>query len=170
MTANNNNNNMQKETTRRGFVVGVTAFVSAAMTISLAAQPALAMPMITTDEFGMIIRDSPLSIQVVEFSGPKSETVIVRLVDGSSFGLKDIIESSTDPRSPLKVVAECREGNIQTKFINYESILANAPKKKKMYTNERVQIAYEKELAKKERMKQDEIERLAAVAKMGLKE
>ena len=67
------------------------------------------IPMITTSEFLTIVRDSARSIQRVEFSGPKGETVQVRLIDGTVFGLNDVVESSTDPRSPLKVQAACRE-------------------------------------------------------------
>ena len=69
------------------------------------------VPMLTLDEFLIILRDSARSIQRVEFSGPKAETVRVRLIDGTVFGIKDIIESPTDPRSPLKVQAACREFN-----------------------------------------------------------
>jgi hypothetical protein len=149
---------------RKGFVA--SALATAFMIGNV--QPALAIPMVTADELGIIMRDSPMSIKVVEFSGPKSETVTVRLVDGTSFGVKDIIESSTDPRSPLKVAASCRENRVLSKFVDYESILATSPKKKKLYTNERVQLAAEKEQAKKLRMEQDEIERLEALRKMGL--
>ena len=149
---------------RKGFVASALA---AAFMIGNV-QPALAIPMVTADELGIIMRDSPMSIKVVEFSGPKSETVTVRLVDGTAFGVKDIVESSTDPRSPLKVAANCRENRVQSKFVDYESVLATSPKKKKLYTNERVQLAAEKELAKKLRMEQDEVERLEALAKMGL--
>lgn len=67
------------------------------------------VPMLSLDEFLVILRDSARSIQRVEFSGPRGETVRVRLIDGTAFGIKDIIESPTDPRSPLKVQAACRE-------------------------------------------------------------
>ena len=125
-----------------------------------------AIPMISSDEFAIVLRDSSLSIQQVEFSGPKGETVIVRLVDGTTFGIKDVIESSVDPRSPLKIAAACRESGVKTKFVELESILANAPRKKKMYTNQRVQDAAEKEREKQERMRQDEEERIRQVQKM----
>ena len=69
------------------------------------------VPMLSLDEFLIILRDSARSIQRVEFSGPQAETVRVRLIDGTVFGIKDIIESPTDPRSPLKVQAACREFN-----------------------------------------------------------
>ena len=67
------------------------------------------VPMLTTEEFFIIVRDSAKSIQRVDFSGPKSETVRVLLIDGTVFGISDVVESSTDPRSPLKVQAACRE-------------------------------------------------------------
>jgi len=119
--------------------------------------------MASFDEFETVLRDSPLSIQVVEFSGQKSETVVVKLVDGTVFGIKDIIESPSDPRSPLKVVASCREANVKTKFVDLEALLAGSPKKKKLYTNERVQKAYEASAAQKERIRLDELDRLAQV-------
>ncbi|CAJ1927758.1 unnamed protein product [Cylindrotheca closterium] len=128
-------------------------------------QSSLAIPLITVDEFGVILRDSPLSVQIVEFAGPKAETITVKLVDGTTFGLKDIVESSTDPRSPLKVAASCRESGVKTKFVDLESLLTKTPKKK-LYTNQRVQDAQAKEKAKAERIRQDEEDRLAAVAKM----
>lgn len=128
-------------------------------------QSSLAIPLITVDEFGVILRDSPLSVQIVEFAGPKAETITVKLVDGTTFGLKDIVESSTDPRSPLKVAALCRESGVKTKFVDLEALLTKTPKKK-LYTNQRVQEAQAKEKAKDERIRQDEEERLAAVAKM----
>ena len=144
---------------RRAFVFsGAAAFTSA---FFIQNEPALAIPMITTDEFRIILRDSAQTIKVVEFTGPKSETVTVKLVDGTSFGISDVVESAVDPRSPLKISALCRENLVATKFATLEAALAGAPKKKKMYTNERVQIAAEKEKARKERMEADEAERLA---------
>ncbi len=129
-----------------------------------------AIPMISSDDFSILLRDSSLSIQVVEFSGPKSEAVTVRLVDGTTFGIKDVIESSTDPRSPLKLAAACRESGVKTKFIDLESILAGAPKKKKLYTNQRVQEAQEKEREREERIRRDEEERLEQLGKLELDE
>jgi hypothetical protein len=133
---------------------------------TLSQNSANAIPMITSDEFDIVLRDSALSIQQVEFSGPRSETVIVKLVDGTAFGIKDVIESSVDPRSPLKVAAACRESGVKTKFVELESILAGTPKKKKLYTNQRVQDAAEKEREKEERIRQDEEERIRQVKKM----
>ena len=139
------------------------SFVAATTGLFSFQQSAVAIPMATFDEFGTVLRDSPLSIQVVEFSGPRSETVVVKLVDGTVFGIKDIIESPSDPRSPLKVVASCREANVKTRFVDLEAVLAASPRKKKMYTNERVQKAYELQAAQKERMRLDELDRLAQV-------
>lgn len=122
--------------------------------------------MVSPDEFNIILRDSARSIRVVEFTGPKSETITVRLVDGSSFGIKDIIESSVDPRSPLKISAACRENKVPTKFPELEALLANqSPSKKKIYSNSRVAEAAAKEKDKKIRMEQDEVDRLAALYK-----
>jgi hypothetical protein len=149
---------------RRDVIFGLTAALVPLGLMGI--QPANAIPMVTADEFFILIRDSALSVQVVEFSGPKSETVVVRLVDGTSFGIKDIIESPVDPRSPLKVAAECRENNVKTRFVDFESVLAKAPRKSKLYTNQRVQDAAEKEREKMERMRQDEEERLAALLRM----
>jgi hypothetical protein len=155
-------NNLEMQSSRRGFLAGAGALTGAA----IFSKSALAIPMVTVDELGIILRDSPMSIRVVEFSGSKSETVIVRLVDGTSFGVKDVIESATDPRSPLKVSAACRENRVKTKFVDLEAMLTTAPKKKKMYTNQRVQEAAEKEREKAARMRLDEEERLEALSKM----
>ncbi len=133
-------------------------------------QSAMAIPMASVEEFSSILRDSPFSIDVVEFSGPRSETVIVKLVDGTVFGIKDVIESPSDPRSPLKIVATCRDANVKTKFVDLEAVLAASPKKKKMYTNERVQKAYELQAAQKERIRLDELDRLAQVEAQEAKE
>jgi len=151
------------ESNLRRTIFGGAAFLTGA---SLFQKAASAIPMISSDEFAIVLRDSALSIQQVEFSGPKSETVIVKLVDGTTFGIKDVIESSVDPRSPLKLSAACRESGVKTKFVELESILANAPKKKKMYTNQRVQDAAEKEREKLERMRQDEEDRIRQLQKM----
>ena len=149
---------------RMGEVVGIT--MSTTLPMLSFPQSSSAIPMVSMDEFGIILRDSPLSVEVVEFSGPKSETVLVKLVDGTTFGIKDIVESATDPRSPLKVAAACREEGVKTKFVDLEAILATAPKKKKLYTNQRVQEAQEKERARLERIQKDEENRLAQLAKM----
>ena len=153
---------------RREALLGIAAFVTPAITMGV--HPAFAIPMVSVDEFYLLLRDAALSVEVVEFTGPKSETVTVRLVDGTTFGIKDVIESPTDPRSPLKVSAACRENGVKTRFVNLESILAKAPKRKKMYTNQRVQDANEKEREKRERIQRDEEERLAALRKLEAQE
>lgn len=158
-----NNNVVVVESNVRRTIFGGAAFLTVA---SLFQKAAYAIPMISSDEFAIVLRDSALSIQQVEFSGPKGETVMVKLVDGTTFGIKDVIESSVDPRSPLKLAAACRESGVKTKFVELESILANAPKKKKMYTNQRVQDAAEKEREKQERMRQDEEDRIRQLQKM----
>jgi hypothetical protein len=122
--------------------------------------------MISSAQFDILLRNSARSVKQVEFSGPKSETVTVRLMDGTAFGIKDVIESSVDPRSPLKIAATCRENLVPTKFVDFEAALAAAPKKKKLYANERVLEAAEKEREKKARMQQDEEDRIAALFQM----
>jgi hypothetical protein len=149
----------------RRSVIGGVLFSAASMLYGASAN---AIPMVSADEFSVLLRDSSLSVQVVEFSGPKSETVVVKLVDGTTFGIKDIVESSSDPRSPLKLAAACRESVVKTKFVDLESMLASAPKKKKLYANQRVQDANQKERQKAERMRVDEEERLEQVRKMKL--
>lgn len=130
-------------------------------------QSANALPMITPEEFNTILRDSARSIDVVEFSGPRSENIRVKLVDGTSFGIKDIVESSTDPRSPLKIVATCREYKVRTKFIDLEAALTSTPKKKVVYYNARVQEAAIKEREKEVRIQNDEMNRVAELQRMG---
>jgi len=139
---------------------------AAVLLVNIQTQPAQAMPMVLTEEFEIIARDSARSIQVVEFAGTAGEVVTVRLVDGTVFGLSDVVESSYDPRSPLKVKAICRQFNVPTKFLVLDAVLATTPKKKKVYMNKIVQKAAEKQELKKERMKQDEEERLAALYKI----
>ena len=101
------------------------------------------------------------SVKIVEFSGPQAETATVTLVDGTTFEISDLFESSTDPRSPLRLVATCRSYGVTTKFSELESVIAELSKtgKRKVYMNKRVQEALEKEKEKKERMAQDEVER-----------
>ena len=155
----NDPHTVNDESSRRKFLTGTIGLVS---TVTLLLDPyntanvANAIPMISTNEFNTIIRDSARSIEVVEFSGPKSETVKIILVDGTTIGINDVIESSTDPRSPLKVAAMCKANQIPYKFTNIEAVLNAAPRKKKVYTNERVLQAAEKEKEKAIRMEQDE--------------
>jgi hypothetical protein len=151
--------------------LGCTAATAAAILTSqgalgLETARADAIPMVTTDEFLIILRDSVRSIQVVEFSGPKSETATVKLVDGTVFGIKDVIESPTDPRSPLRIAAYCRENQVPTRFLTIEAALASAPRRKKVYTNQRVAEANEKEKERAARMDADEQARLAELYKM----
>jgi hypothetical protein len=154
----------RSEKRRKFLSTAVSSFAALSTGIFSFQQSAMALPMASVDEFDIILMDSPNSVDVVEFSGPKGETIIVKLVDGTQFGIKDIIESSYDPRSPLKVQAACREAGVKTKSVDLESLLARLDtKKKKMYTNERVQKAYEKEQDKKERMRLDELDRLAEI-------
>ncbi len=157
----NASENDEHSTQRRNFLA--TAFVATATGLFSFQQSAMAMPMASVEEFASILRDSPLSVDVVEFSGPRSETVVVKLLDGTEFGIKDIIESPSDPRSPLKLKAICRDANVRTRFPELEAVLAAAPKKKKLYANERVQKAYELQAAQKERIRLDELDRLAQV-------
>jgi hypothetical protein len=141
------------------------AFLAAGLAAAIAFQaptPAKAdMPMVTADEFNIIMRDSARGITRVEFSGPKSDTVIVRLVDGTAFGIKDVIESSVDPRSPLKIAANCRENKVPTRFVDIEAVLSTTNKRRKKYTNSRVAEADRKEGEKKIRLQEDEENRLA---------
>lgn len=130
--------------------------------------PALAIPSVTISEFEKILKDSARSVEVVEFAGPKSDIVTVRLTDGTTFGISDIVESPTDPRSPLKLVATLRGYKVPCKFMTLENALSGSTttKKKKSYANERVQLAAEKEREKAERMAQDEAERQAELSRM----
>jgi len=105
------------------------------------------------------------SIKIVELSGPKSETALVTLVDGTLFQISDLFESPTDPRSPLKLVATCRSYGVKTQFSSLKNAIAELSekgggKRRKVYMNKRVQEAMEKEKEKKERMAQDEAERI----------
>jgi hypothetical protein len=145
------------EPTRRSFLGStISGIASTATLLALSSAPAVAMPMVSTEEFSTIIRDSARSIEMVEFSGPKSETVVVVLVDGTNFRINDVIESPTDPRSPLKIAAICKANQIPYRFLNIESMLNATPRKKKMYTNARVLEAAEKQKEKEIRMQQDE--------------
>ena len=149
---------------RRGFLTKfVLAATSSSMVLwsdSATAQAASDLPMITTEEFGILLRQSAQAIRVVEFSGPQSETVTVRLVDGTAFGLSDVIESPVDPRSPLKIAAQCRENRVPTQFVALQAALAKAPKRNVLYTNERVLEAAQKEREKQARIQQDELAQL----------
>lgn len=154
-------------------------FISAASaSILVAASPAASnaaseTPSVTLAEFDTILKDSAKSILRVELSGPKSETALIKLVDGTTFTISDLVESSTDPRSPLKLVARCRLYKIpvtNTGLISALSgeggIVGESGRKKKSYMNPRVQEAQKKEAAKRERMAEDERERLEELYNM----
>ena len=121
--------------------------------------------MITTDEFLLVLRDSSRSIAQVDiYNGAR---VVVRLLDGTAFGLNDVVESSTDPRSTLKIAALCREYTVPCKFVDIEMALLNtATTKRKNYANSRVQEANAREKERLERMQQDEQQRLSELARM----
>lgn len=168
----NVNNNI---TRRRSFLSNLLG-ASSALLLLPSASDAVAteiIPSVTSAEFDVILKDSAKSILAVELSGPKSETAIVRLVDGTTFTISDLIESSTDPRSPLKLVARCRLYKIPIKNIGLlsalsgeGSLISNSGKKKKSYMNPRVQEAEKKEKEKRERMAEDERDRLEELYKM----
>lgn len=150
-------------------------FLSASSTLLFipTASNAANIPSVTSAEFDIILKDSAKSIFIVELSGPKSETAIVKLVDGTTFSISDLVESSTDPRSPLKLVARCRLYKVPVKntgllsaLSGETSIISNSGKKTKSYMNPRVQEAEKKEKEKRERMMEDERERLAELYRM----
>jgi len=150
-------------------------FLSASSTLLLlpTTSNAANIPSVTSAEFDIILKDSAKSIFIVELSGPKSETAIVKLVDGTTFSISDLVESSTDPRSPLKLVARCRLYKVPVKntgllsaLSGETSIISNSGKKTKSYMNPRVQEAEKKEKEKRERMMEDERERLAELYRM----
>eukprot|EP00543_Licmophora_paradoxa_P008538 CAMPEP_0202448950 /NCGR_PEP_ID=MMETSP1360-20130828/7742_1 /ASSEMBLY_ACC=CAM_ASM_000848 /TAXON_ID=515479 /ORGANISM="Licmophora paradoxa, Strain CCMP2313" /LENGTH=211 /DNA_ID=CAMNT_0049066743 /DNA_START=194 /DNA_END=829 /DNA_ORIENTATION=+ len=151
---------------RRSMMGAAFASVGILMTTFAAPPPAMAIPMITTTEFEIVLKDSARSIQVVEFAGSAGDTVTARLVDGTVFGISDVVESPTDPRSPLKIAALCRQAKVPTKFMMLEAALTKTTKKKKVYMNSIVQEAAIKEEEKRERMRLDEEDRLAALYKM----
>lgn len=146
------------------FSQAATACVAASLLLT--STPALAIPSVTVSEFEQILQNSVSSVEVVEFAGPKSDIVTVKLVDGTTFGLSDVIESSTDPRSPLKLVATLRSYKVPCKFMTLENALSKTTSKKKNFANERVQLAAQKEKEKALRLAQDEAERQAELAKM----
>lgn len=131
------------------------------------------LPSITVKEFESILRQSARSVRLVEFSGPKSETAIAQLVDGTQFSILGLVESSSDPRSPLKLAATCRMNNVPTKFKNFELAVTKTStggKKQKVYANSRVREAALREKAKRERLRQDEADRLAALYAMEMQD
>lgn len=123
------------------------------------------IPMITLEEFIIVIRDSARSIERVDIYA--DARAIVRLLDGTEFGIRDLVESSTDPRSVLKVAAICRENKVPSKFVDLEAaLLTSAKTKRKNYANSRVQEAAVREKERSERMQRDEEERLEELRKI----
>lgn len=154
---------------RRSAISAITAAGSPFLSLSrpaVLAAPAddtTSVPMITTNQFvDTVLRNSASSIRVVEFSGPKSETVRVVLQDDSVFGISDIIESPTDPRSPLKVAAAAKANGIPIRFLNFENLTTKKP----VYSNSRVQAAEALEQEKRARMQADEDLRQLELARM----
>ena len=145
---------------RRSFLVQSSSMVVATTAAAVIhPRPVWAMASVSVSEFDELLRDASKSIRVVELTGPKSEVVIVTLVDGTQFRLSDVVESATDPRSPLKVVATCRSYGVQTSFPDLNKSLAGT-KNRKLYRNAQVQKAAELEDEKRKRMEQDEQDRL----------
>eukprot|EP00584_Thalassiosira_punctigera_P021199 CAMPEP_0172552946 /NCGR_PEP_ID=MMETSP1067-20121228/47292_1 /TAXON_ID=265564 ORGANISM="Thalassiosira punctigera, Strain Tpunct2005C2" /NCGR_SAMPLE_ID=MMETSP1067 /ASSEMBLY_ACC=CAM_ASM_000444 /LENGTH=227 /DNA_ID=CAMNT_0013341023 /DNA_START=30 /DNA_END=713 /DNA_ORIENTATION=+ len=145
----------------------IAASASALVLAPTSANADSSIPSVTSAEFDTILKDSAKSILSVELSGPKSETAMVKLVDGTTFTIGDLVESSTDPRSPLKLVARCRLYKIPVKntglvsaLSGEGSVISASGRKKKNYMNPRVQEAERKEREKRERMAEDERERL----------
>mmetsp|Transcript_29998 Transcript_29998/g.39263 ORF Transcript_29998/g.39263 Transcript_29998/m.39263 type:complete len:242 (-) Transcript_29998:32-757(-) len=170
-TDNSNNDDVDlNKNDRRNFLESVSSVLGvAAMSSFVTPNPAGAIPMATTSEFEGLLKGGAKSVQIVEFNGVKSEIVTVKLVDGTVFGISDVIESPYDPRSPLKIAATCREYKIPTKFVGLESVLSSTSttsKKKQVYMNNRVLEAAKKEKEKKERMAQDEEDRLRQIREM----
>ena len=130
------------------------------------------IPMVSLEEFEKILKTSAKSVQLVELYSysNKSQTAIVTLVDGAVFGISDLVESSTDPRSPLNLVATLRGYNVPYKFPLLEAALSKTETsgKRKVYLNEAAIVAGKKEEAKRKRIANDEVDRLAAVRKLNL--
>lgn len=154
---------------RRAFLHNTSAqiFAISVASVAISIAPANAIPLVTVDEFESILKDSYKSVSLVEFTGVKGETAIVKLVDGTTFGISDLIESPTDPRSPLKLVATCKGYDVPTRFSYLDEVLSSSPKKKKkVYMNERVAEAAKKEEAKRLRIEEDEQARLKELYEM----
>jgi len=172
VTPNNNNehNNIIQRRTLLTNIVPASSTLLFLPNISNAES----IPSVTSSEFDIILKDSAKSVLAVELSGPKSETALVKLVDGTAFTISDLVESSTDPRSPLKLVARCRLYKIPVKNTGLISVLnaeiSDSGKKKKSYMNPRVQEAEKKQQAMRERMAEDERDRLQELYNMEGKE
>ena len=163
---------------RRGFLRaaagGIGGLGAAASLLCLGPSPALAVtavPKVTVDEFLEIARVSAKSVVVVEFSGPKSELALAKLVDGTYFQVTGLVESPSDPRSPLKLAASCRSLGVPTRFQDLELAVGGAGnKRKKVYANARVQEAARKEREKAERIAEDEGLRLTELREIEARE
>lgn len=160
-------NTIQRRTLLSNLLTASSAILS--LPAKADAAPALS---ITSDEFDIILKDSAKSILTVELSGPKSETGIVKLVDGTTFTISDLVESSVDPRSPLKLVARCRLYKIPVRNTGMVSavsgegsIISTSGKKKKNFANPRVQKAEKLNVEKRAREANDERERLEELYK-----
>lgn len=156
---------------RRSFLTSTLVSTSIIATSSIILPKiALAIPGVTVAEFESILKDSAKSVSLVEFSGAKNDQALVTLIDGTQFKIIDLYESSTDPRSPLKLIATCRAYKIPTKSKGLEeavmSMTSSGSKKKKVYMNSRVKLAAELEAEKKIRLEEDERERQAELARM----
>eukprot|EP00590_Aulacoseira_subarctica_P012294 CAMPEP_0172417822 /NCGR_PEP_ID=MMETSP1064-20121228/4316_1 /TAXON_ID=202472 /ORGANISM="Aulacoseira subarctica , Strain CCAP 1002/5" /LENGTH=189 /DNA_ID=CAMNT_0013156355 /DNA_START=150 /DNA_END=719 /DNA_ORIENTATION=+ len=127
------------------------------------------VPMVTVAEFEKILSSSSKSVRRVDFYSysVSDQRAVITLVDGSTFGLSDLIESSTDPRSPLKLVATLKGYNVPYKFPLLEAALSRTETsgKRKLYLNEAATVAAKKTEEKRERMAQDEEDRKAEVLK-----
>eukprot|EP00555_Chaetoceros_dichaeta_P009183 CAMPEP_0198256960 /NCGR_PEP_ID=MMETSP1447-20131203/6744_1 /TAXON_ID=420782 /ORGANISM="Chaetoceros dichaeta, Strain CCMP1751" /LENGTH=231 /DNA_ID=CAMNT_0043943725 /DNA_START=66 /DNA_END=761 /DNA_ORIENTATION=- len=140
------------------------SLIGGAFAITLLPDEAAAIPGVTVAEFEILVRDSAKSIKSVVFTGPKGEEATVTLADDTQFSITDLIESSFDPRSPLKLVATCRLNNVPTQFSALQDAVRSAnpeSKKTKVYMNKRIQRAEELNKEKRIRMAEDEVERLA---------
>ncbi|GKZ00433.1 hypothetical protein MPSEU_000995900 [Mayamaea pseudoterrestris] len=161
----------QQIASRRAFVsasilgISLAPSVTSTPSSATAATSDASIPMLTTDEFMLVLRDSSRSIAQVEiFNGAR---VVVRLLDGTAFGINDVVESSTDPRSVLKIAALCREYKVPCKFVDIQAALLNtSTTKRKNYANSRVQEANVREKERLERMQKDEDERLLELQQM----
>ena len=171
-TTNILGNYVDSQGSRRHFLSAAIAVTTGATTIG----PSLALadsfepsiPTVTTTEFESILKTGAKSVRLVQFSGPKSETAVVTLVDGTVFGISDLVESSIDPRSPLRLVATLRGYNVPYKFTLLEAAVGQASTrgKRKVFLNEATIIANKKTEDQKDRMAKDEEERVAALKRM----
>jgi hypothetical protein len=152
-----------------GIIASFTAPSYAASATTDAATSSSNLPLVTVAEFETILKSSSKSIQRVElFSySPTDQRAIVTLVDGSKFGLSNLmVESPTDPRSPLKLVSTLQRYNVPYRFPLIEEALSKySQTKRKLYLNDAEREALRKEDEKRERIAKDvEIGRLGAMS------